>query len=138
LRWRYWDLINSFDLSCADDLLEKKEDVDANDAEDTEVEPLVPMFGAEFAVQPQLVGSNPVVPVDGAGALVLFCDRHGLGNLDDHLVWRRPAGLVQLTKVLTLNHLPLAQSTRCCDEEVTVPINPGDCHEYRLVGVVVD
>jgi hypothetical protein len=42
---------------CADDLLKKKVGVDANDAEDTEVEPLVPMFGAEIAVQPQLVGS---------------------------------------------------------------------------------
>jgi len=30
----------------ADDLLKKKVGVDANDAEDTEVEPLVPMFGA--------------------------------------------------------------------------------------------
>jgi hypothetical protein len=39
---------------CADDLLKKKVGVDANDAEDTE---LVPMFGAEIAVQPQLVGS---------------------------------------------------------------------------------
>jgi len=42
---------------CADNLLEKKIGVDANDAEDTNVEPLVPMFGAEIAVQPQLVGS---------------------------------------------------------------------------------
>ncbi len=43
---------------CTDDLLEKKVGIDANDAEDTDVEPLVPMFGAEIAVQPQLVGSN--------------------------------------------------------------------------------
>jgi hypothetical protein len=42
---------------CADDLLKKKVGVDANDAEDTEVEPLVPMFGAEIAVQLQLIGS---------------------------------------------------------------------------------
>ena len=42
---------------CEDNLLKKKVGVDANDAEDTEVEPLVPMFGAEIAVQPQLVGS---------------------------------------------------------------------------------
>ncbi len=42
---------------CAVDLLKKKLGVDANDAEDTEVGPLVPMFGAEIAVQPQLVGS---------------------------------------------------------------------------------
>ena len=39
---------------CADDLLKKKVCVDANDAEDTEVEPL---FGAEIAVQLQLIGS---------------------------------------------------------------------------------
>jgi hypothetical protein len=42
---------------CAEDLLKKKVGVDANDAEDTEVEPPVPMFGPEIAVQPQLVGS---------------------------------------------------------------------------------
>ena len=39
---------------CADDLLKKKVGVDTNDAEDTKVEPL---FGAEIAVQLQLVGS---------------------------------------------------------------------------------
>jgi len=44
-------------IVCVDDLLEKKIGVDANDAKDTNVEPLVPMFGAEIAVQPQLVGS---------------------------------------------------------------------------------
>ncbi len=42
---------------CADDLLEKKVSIKANDAEDTDVEPFFPMFGAKIAVQTQLVGS---------------------------------------------------------------------------------
>ncbi len=46
--------------------------------------------------------------VDGAGSLVIFRDRLWLGDLDNHLFRRRPAGHVQLAKALALDHLPLA------------------------------
>ena len=84
------------------------------------------MFGGEIAVQPQLVGINSVVSVNGAGALVIICDRLWLGNLDDHLVRRRPSGLVQLAKALSLDYLPLAQSLRCHDKKLPIAIDPGD------------
>ena len=54
-----------------DDLLEKKLGVDTNNAEDSEVEPPVPMSGGEIVVHPQLIGMNPVVSVDGVGAFAL-------------------------------------------------------------------
>ena len=54
-----------------DHLLKKKVGIDADDAEDSEVEPLVPMSGGKIAVHPQLIRTDPVVPVDGAGTLVI-------------------------------------------------------------------
>jgi len=57
------------------------------------------------------------VPVDGAGALVVFRDCLRLGDLDDHLVWRRLAGLVQLAKVLALDLYKL--KSKICIFEVT-------------------
>ena len=76
---------------CTDDLLVKMVGVNTNDAEDSEVEPLCPILGGKIAVHPQLVGMDPVVSVNGAGAIVVLGDRLWLGNLDDDLVRRRPA-----------------------------------------------
>ena len=75
------------------------------------------MFGAEIAVQPHLVGSLPVVPVEGASALVVFRDCLRLGDLNDHLVQRCPARLVQLAKVLALDLYKLI--SKICIFEVT-------------------
>ncbi len=69
----------------------QRRQVDADDAKDSKIEPLVPMFGGEIAVHPQLIGADPVMPVDGAGALVVLCDCLWLGNLDNDLVWQRLA-----------------------------------------------
>ena len=74
--------------------MEKEVGIDINDAEDTKVEPLVPMFCGEIAVQPQLVSTDPNVPVDCAGALLISLDRLWLGDHNDHLVRRLPARLV--------------------------------------------
>ena len=43
---------------CTDDLLEKKVCINANDAEDSEVEPSIPMSGGEVVVHPQLIGTD--------------------------------------------------------------------------------
>ena len=51
--------------------MEKKLGVDTNNAEDSEVEPPVPMSGGKIVVHPQLIGMNPVVSVDGVGAFAL-------------------------------------------------------------------
>jgi hypothetical protein len=123
-------------LVCSDDLLKKEVSIDANNAQDTEVEPLVPMFRAEIAVQPQLVGADPVVSVDRAGALVISLNCLRLVNLDDHLVGRRLAGLVKLVEALALNHLPLAQSARRGNKKTSIAIDPGDSDEFRLAGLV--
>ncbi len=96
------------------------------------------MFGGKIVVQPQLIGKNPVVLVNGAGALVIFCNCLWLGDLNDHLVWGRPTGLVQLAKALALDHRPLAQSARCHDKKPPIAINPGNCHELHLASLVVD
>ena len=59
---------------CTDNLLVKKVGVNANNAKDSEVEPLCPILGGKIAVHPQLVGTDPVVSVDGAGAIVVLGD----------------------------------------------------------------
>jgi hypothetical protein len=93
-------------------LLEKKVGIDTDDAEDSEVEPLVPMSGGKIAVHPQLIGANHVVSVNGAGTLVICCNRLRLGNLNnDHVRWRT-TGLVQLAEALTEDVLPLSDSAR--------------------------
>ncbi len=66
--------------------VEKTVGIDADDAENSEVEPLVPMFGGEIAVLPQFVGTDPVVPVNGASTLIICSDRLWLGNLNNDLV----------------------------------------------------
>ncbi len=58
----------------------KKVGVNANDAEYFEVEFLCPILGGEIAVHQQLVGTDPVVSVDGAGAIVVLGDCLWLGN----------------------------------------------------------
>jgi hypothetical protein len=74
-----------------DDLLGKKVGIDTDDAEDSEVEPLVPMSGGKIVVHPQLIGADPVVPVDGAGTLVICRNRLRLGDLNnDSVRWRTP------------------------------------------------
>ena len=75
-------------------LLKKKVGIDTDDAEDSEVEPLVPMSGGEIAVHPQFVGADPVVPVNVASTLVICRDRLWLGDLDNDLVRWRTTGLV--------------------------------------------
>ena len=59
---------------CTDDLLVKKVGVNANNAEDSEVEPLCPILCGKIVVHPQLVGTDPVVSVNGAGAIVVLGD----------------------------------------------------------------
>ncbi len=48
-----------------------KEGIVADDAKDSKVESLVQMFVGVIAVHPQLIGVDPVVPVDGASTLVI-------------------------------------------------------------------
>ena len=74
--------------------VEKTVGIDADNAKNSEVEPLVPMFGGEIAVLPQFVGTDPVVPVNGAGTLVICRDCLRLGDLDNDLVRWRTIGLV--------------------------------------------
>ena len=69
-----------------DHLLKKRVGINADDAEDSEVEPLVPMSGGKIAVHPQLIGTDPVVPVDGAGTLVICCNHLRLGDLNNDLL----------------------------------------------------
>ena len=69
-----------------DHLLKKRVGINADDAEDSEVEPLVPMSGGKIAVHPQLIGMDPVVPVNGAGTLVICCSHLWLGDLNNDLL----------------------------------------------------
>jgi hypothetical protein len=93
-----------------DNLLEKKLGVNADDARDSVVEPLVPMFGGEIAAHPQIVRVDPVVPADGACALVVLCDCLWLGNLDSDLVWRCLDGFVKLAAALARDVPPLSDA----------------------------
>jgi hypothetical protein len=93
------ELAKEFEAACLlvvrmDHLLKKKVGIDADDAKDSEVEHLVPMSGGEIAVHPQFVGADPVVPVNGAGTLVICCHRPRLGDLDNDLFRWRTTGLV--------------------------------------------
>ena len=121
-----------------DDLLGKKVGIDADDAEDSEVEPLVPMSGGEIAVHPQVVGEDPVVSVDGAGTLVICRDRLWLGDLDNDSVWWRTTGLVQLAEALTEDVLPLSDSARRRHEKSSIPIDPTDGNEFHLASLLVN
>jgi hypothetical protein len=100
-----------------DDLLEKKVGINADNSEDSEVEPLVPMFGGKIAVHPQLVGADSVVPVDDAGALVELHNRPWLGDLDNDLVWWCPTGLDKLAEALAKDLPPLSNAARCRDKK---------------------
>jgi hypothetical protein len=93
-------------------LLEKKVGIDADDAKDSEVEPLVPMSGGKIAVHPQLIVVDPVVPVDGAGTIVICYNRLRLGDLNNDRVRWRTTGLVQLAEALTEDVLPPSDSAR--------------------------
>ena len=121
-----------------DHLLEKKVGIDADDAEDSEVEPLVPISGGEIADHPQFVGADPVVPVDGAGTLVICRDRLWLGNLDNDRVRWRTTGLVQMAETLTEDVLPLSDSARRHHEKSSIPIDPTDGNEFRLASLLVN
>ncbi len=94
----------------------KKVGVDADNAKDSEVDPLVPMFSGKIVVHPQLVSSDPVVPVNGAGALVVLGDRLWLGALDNDLVRRHSSGLVKLADALAKELLPLSNVARHRDK----------------------
>ena len=59
---------------CTDNLLVKKVGVNANNAYDSEVEPLFPILGGEIVVHLQLVGTDPVVSVEGAGTIIVLGD----------------------------------------------------------------
>ena len=97
--------------------VEKKVGIDADDAEDSEVEPLVPMSGGKIAVHPQLIGTDPVVPVDGTGTLVICCNRLRLGDLNNDRVRWRTTGLVQLAEALT--------------EDIVLPLSDTACHRHK-------
>ncbi len=113
-----------------DHLLEKKVGIDAEDAKDSEVEPLVPMSGGKIAVHPQLIGADPAVPVDGAGTLVICCNRLRLGDLNNDRVRWRTTGLFQLAEALTEDVLPLSNSARRRHKKSSIPI--------RLVSLLVN
>ncbi len=49
------------------------------------------MSGGKIAAYLQLVGADPVVSVDGAGAIVVLGNCLWLGDLNNDLVRRRPA-----------------------------------------------
>ncbi len=66
-----------------------------------------------LSVHQQLVGTDPVVPVNGAGTLVICRDHLRLGDLDNDLVRWRMTGLVQLAEMLTEDVLPLSDTARC-------------------------
>ncbi len=96
------------------------------------------MSGGKIAVHPQFVGKDPVVPVDGAGTLVICHDRLWLGDLDnDHVRWRT-TGLVQLAEALTEDVLPLSDSARRRHEKSSIPIDPTDGNEFRLASLLVN
>jgi len=101
-----------------DHLLIKKVGIDAGDAKDSVVEPLVLIFGGEIAVHPQLIGAKPVVPVNGAGTLVICHNRLRLGDLDNDLVRWCTTGHVQLAEALTEDMLPLSDTACCCHENL--------------------
>ena len=66
------------------------------------------MPGGKIAVQPQLVGADPVVHDNCSGTIVVFLNGLWLFDLKDDPVRQCPAGLVQLAKALALDHLPVA------------------------------
>jgi hypothetical protein len=74
------------------------------------------MFSGKIVVHPQLVSSDPVVPVNGAGALVVLGDRLWLGALDNDLVRRHSSGLVKLADALAKELLPLSNVARHRDK----------------------
>jgi hypothetical protein len=121
-----------------DHLLEKKVGIDADDAEDSKVEPLVPTSGGKIAVHPQLIGANHVVSVDGAGTLVICCNRLRLGDLNNDRVRWRTTGLVQLAEALTEDVLPLSDSARCRHKKLSIPIDPTDGNEFHLTSLLVN
>jgi hypothetical protein len=120
-----------------DDLLGKKVGIDADDAEDSEVEPLVPMSGGKIVVHPQLISADPVVLVDGAGTLVICRNRLRLGDLNNDSVRWRTTGLVQLAEALTEDVLPLSDSARRRLKKSPIPIDPTD-GEFRLASLLVN
>ena len=121
-----------------DHLLKKKVGIDADDAEDSEVEPLVPISGGKIAVHPQLIGADPVVPVDGAGTLEICCNCLWLDDLNNDRVRWRTTELVQLGEALTEDVLPLSDSARCRHKTLSIPINPTDGNEFRLASLLVN
>ncbi len=120
-----------------DHLLENKVGIDADDAEDSEVEPLVQMFSAKIAVHPQLIGADPVVPVDDAGTLVICRDRLRLGDLNNDRVRWRTTGLVQLAEALTEDVLHLSDSARRRHKKMSISIDPTDSNEFSLTSLLV-
>ena len=121
-----------------DQLLEKKVGMDADDTEDSEVKPLVPIFGGEITVHPQLASADPVVPVDGANTLVICCNCLRLGDLNNDLVRWRTTGLVQLAEALTEDVLPLSDSTRRRHEKSSIPIHPTDGNKFPLASLLIN
>ncbi len=121
-----------------DNLLEKKVGIDTDNAQDAKVEPLVPMFGGKIAVHPQLGDADPVVPVDGAGTLVMHLN--GLWHIDvnDDLVRLCPAQLVQLAQVLARDRFALSDSAPRRDKKEMVPIDPAHGNKFCLAGLAVD
>ncbi len=107
---------------CVDHLLKQKVGINADDADDFEAEPPVPMFCGKIAVHPQLIGADPFVPVNGPGTLVICLDCPRLGDLDNDRVWWRMIRLVQLAEALTKDVLPLSDNAHRHQEKSSTPL----------------
>ena len=96
------------------------------------------MFGGEIAVHLQLVSADPVVPVGGAGTLVICCNCLWLGNLNNDFVRWRTTGLVQLVEALLEDVLPLSDSACRRHKKSSIPIHPTDGNEFCLASLLVN
>ncbi len=121
-----------------DNPLEEKVGVDANDAEDAEVEPLGPILGAKIVVHPQLIRTDPVVPVNCASALVICRDGPRLGDMDDDHVWVRQLVPVELVQSLAIDLLSLSDTARRHYKITTIAVEPAHCDEFRFAGLLAD
>ena len=96
------------------------------------------MFSCKIVVYPQLVGADPVVLVNCAGAIVVFLDHLWLGDLNNYLVRWRMTRLVQLVEALTEDVPTLSNSTQSCHKKSSIPIGPTDGNKFCLVSFLID
>ena len=96
------------------------------------------MSSCKIAIHPQLIGADPVVPANGAGAIIVFLDRLWLGDLNYCLVRWRTIRLVQLAEALMEDAPPLSNSTHRCHKKLSIPIDPTDGDEFRLASLLAN